>query len=315
MGNDDLRERLNALNRAPLPQKAGSAPDVDGIRRRIRRMREEAPRPAAAPVLYRRDLPRAGPKSVARHDPADPPVILEQAVDGAEISAPHGGKAYVIVNRLEEGCRVCPLRHGTFHYDLLRDGPELRRRIGGIRGGGGAAPEDVVLLDLETTGLASTPLFLIGTLVWEEGIPVVQQYFARDYAEERAAISLYLEQVSHKKLLVSFNGSTFDVPYIRARSAANGVSFRMELAHFDMLHECRRVWRRVLPDCRLQTLEAHICGRMRHSDIPGSEIPEAYHAFVRTGNAAQIVRILEHNMHDLVTLAELMVRLPGSEGR
>ena len=57
-------------------------------------------------------------------------------------------------------------------------------------------------------------------------------------------------------------------------------------------------------------MESHICGRARHGDIPGAEIPEAYHAFVRTGDAAMIVEILRHNMLDLVTMADIMARLP-----
>ncbi|MHC5033463.1 MAG: ribonuclease H-like domain-containing protein, partial [Planctomycetota bacterium] len=170
---------------------------------------------------------------------------------------------------------------------------------------------DLIFLDLEATGLAGTPLFLVGTMVWEDEGFVVRQYFARDYSEERAVISLFLGVVARKRLLVSFNGKSFDLPYVRVRAAANGLPFEVNLAHFDLLHECRRVWRHALPDCRLQTLESHICGRHRHSDIPGAEIPDAYHEFVRTGNAAEIVEILDHNLLDLATLADLMVRLPA----
>ena len=44
-----------------------------------------------------------------------------------------------------------------------------------------------------------------------------------------------------------FNGKSFDFPYIRARSAANGLRFDLENEHLDMLHECRRIWRKRLP--------------------------------------------------------------------
>ena len=113
-----------------------------------------------------------------------------------------------------------------------------------------------------------------------------------------------------KKLLITFNGKSFDFPYIRLRATANGIPFDLELNHLDMLHECRRIWKLELPNCRLQTLEQHICGRSRHGDIPGDQIPAAYHSYVRTGNAWQIVEILKHNMLDLVTMADLMVRFP-----
>jgi uncharacterized protein YprB with RNaseH-like and TPR domain len=234
---------------------------------------------------------------------------LEDAGPGAEVEAPDGGRAYLIQTRLDEAAGEGAALWTPCGEALVRAEAGLRARIEAACGAEGAFVEDVLLLDLETTGLASTPLFLIGALVWEGGEPVVQQWFARDYSEERAVISLFLKGLRRKKLLVSFNGRTFDLPYVRVRAAANGLPFRVGIPHLDMLPECRRAWRRVLPDCRLQTLESRVCGRARPFDIPGSEIPDAYHAFVRTGNAAQIVRIVQHNMMDLVTLAELMVRL------
>ena len=108
---------------------------------------------------------------------------------------------------------------------------------------------------------------------------------------------------------MSFNGKSFDVPYLRARAAACGIPYTVALAHFDLLHTARRLWRGTLPNCRLQTLERHLCARTRSNDIPGADIPDAYHDYVRTGNAAQMVQIIEHNRLDLVTLAELMTRL------
>ena len=44
---------------------------------------------------------------------------------------------------------------------------------------------------------------------------------------------------------------------------------------------------------------------------PGADIPDAYHAFVRTNDATEIVQIINHNLLDLVTLADLMTRLPA----
>jgi uncharacterized protein YprB with RNaseH-like and TPR domain len=83
--------------------------------------------------------------------------------------------------------------------------------------------------------------------------------------------------------------------------------------HLDLLHHARRRWRDVLPDCRLQTLEWRVCGRRRSGDIPGEEIPEVYHRFVRTGDSRDIVSVFHHNALDLVTLADLAVALTAPE--
>jgi hypothetical protein len=177
----------------------------------------------------------------------------------------------------------------------------------------GFLPDDVLFVDLETTGLGSTPLFLIGTMGWEGGGLVVRQYFARNYAEEPAVVRLFLDLLRRKPLLVSFNGKSFDMPYVRVRAAANGLPYVEPANHFDLLHVSRRIWRGYLPDCRLQTLERHVCGRTRTGDIPGADIPQAYHDFVRTGDARQMGECLRHNRLDLITLADLMVRLPAPD--
>jgi uncharacterized protein YprB with RNaseH-like and TPR domain len=80
---------------------------------------------------------------------------------------------------------------------------------------------------------------------------------------------------------------------------------RPVLIHCDLLHHARRRWGKQLPDCRLQTLERHVCRRRRDEDIPGHEIPAAYHDFVRTGDAWLIRSVLHHNALDLITLLQL----------
>jgi uncharacterized protein YprB with RNaseH-like and TPR domain len=308
----DFRKRLDALNREPLPPaKERSEADVEGIRKKIRRMRHEEKETQPKALLYSRDLPRTAPaQERPKRWSIGPPVSLEESSAGESIEVEGGGSAYVIRTPLDARPEEWSELVRQFPIVLGTRGAPLRSRILASCGLETVVPEDFIFLDLETTGLGSTPVFLIGTMAWEDGDLVVSQYFARDYSEERAIISLFNENAAGRRLLVSFNGKTFDVPYLRVRAAATGLPFSEDFAHFDLLHECRRIWRNALPNCKLQTLETHVCGRVRHADIPGSEIPDAYHEFVRTGNAVDIVDILEHNLLDLVTLADLAVRLP-----
>jgi hypothetical protein len=186
-------------------------------------------------------------------------------------------------------------------------------------------PAGLVYLDIETCGLAGEPLFLVGLLRWIRNRLIVEQLLARDYSEEGPVLAATWQRLAGAACLVTFNGKTFDVPTLEARSMAAGLFDRpLPPPHVDLLFEARRRWKRVLPNCRLQTIEQLVCGRYRQGDIPGSDIPAAYHEFVRSQQGDDAVRkvrslrqiqtILHHNALDLVTMAELVTHLLGGRG-
>jgi uncharacterized protein YprB with RNaseH-like and TPR domain len=168
-------------------------------------------------------------------------------------------------------------------------------------------PERAFYLDIETTGLGgAAPLFLVGLMYSSGASLVVDQLFARDYSEEAAVLS-YLAGLSRRfDALVTFNGISFDVPYIRDRATVHRIAFAPPAVHVDLLHVARGVVAGRTPNHRLQTLELHLCKRKRIGDIPGAEIPGAYHEFVRTGDAKDVANILHHNRLDLVTMLQLV---------
>ena len=170
----------------------------------------------------------------------------------------------------------------------------------------GCKPSEAVFLDIETCGLANCPLFLIGIMSTRADRSMVEQFFARDYSEEAALLAHLGDVLSAYRVLITFNGKTFDVPYMRDRMIFHQIEHEFGQEHFDLLPPARTLWRDKLPDCRLQTLEEHICGRRRYGDTPGHLIPQLYHDFVRTGNAAPLEGVFHHNALDLVTMAELL---------
>ena len=171
-----------------------------------------------------------------------------------------------------------------------------------------ALPQRVATLDIETCGLAGSSVFLIGLLHSHEGDICLSQFWARNYAEERPMLAAVRDLLANQHVLVTFNGKSFDWPQIRDRSTLHErdpAAADDPLVHFDLLHHARRRWRYELPNCKLQTLERYICGRNRAGDIPGRDIPHAYHQYVRTGDTRDVQAILHHNALDLVTLLQL----------
>jgi uncharacterized protein YprB with RNaseH-like and TPR domain len=202
-----------------------------------------------------------------------------------------------------------------------------------------AFPARTLFLDLETCGFAGSMVFLVGVIHFENQWLTLSQLLARNYAEEKAMLQSLWTLAATSRVLVSFNGKSFDWPMVQDRStlhhlgrsrnnaraelAEQGVagesarlerdSWRPELVHCDLLHHARRRWHRRLPNCKLQTLEEAICGRRRRGDIPGRDIPLAYHDFVRTGDAWQMRQVLHHNALDLVTLLQLSICVAGHD--
>lgn len=170
-------------------------------------------------------------------------------------------------------------------------------------------PHEVIFFDTETTGLNNEPLFLVGMLAQVEGQPFIRQMLARDYTEEPAVLASAHRLLADAGLLVSYNGTTFDLPYLHNRMRYHRLARMNAPNHLDLLQVARRKLGRSLGNCRLQTLELHLCRRRRHEDIPGAEIPQAYHDFVADGEASRICRIIEHNSYDVITLAELAAHL------
>ncbi len=174
----------------------------------------------------------------------------------------------------------------------------------------GLTTSDLLFCDIETTGLsAANPLFLIGTMRFLGDEPRLQLYLARDFDEEKAVLEAF-SKVVRGKTLITFNGKSFDWPFIEGRARRHKVNLPEPAGHYDLLFSARRRYRTELPNCKLQTLEMGVCKRGRKGDIPSSQIPERYHDFVdmhRAGQGAYLLSpVLFHNALDVLTMAELI---------
>jgi hypothetical protein len=171
-------------------------------------------------------------------------------------------------------------------------------------------PEDYIFLDIETLGLFSRPIILFGVGKVKNGNLIVHQYLLRDINEEQSALTATIDHLSGEKpALITFNGKSFDVPYVSDRLAYYGMGCFGRIPHFDILHFSRRRWKDHLPSLRLTALETAILGIRRYDDIPGQMVPEFYETYQRTGNCGPLVPIIEHNKQDVVSLALLFFHL------
>lgn len=167
----------------------------------------------------------------------------------------------------------------------------------------------LLYLDIETCGLSAAPVFLVGVQFLKDNRMILEQFLARDYSEEKPVLEHFWGKMVNYDVVTTFNGKSFDIPFLRDRAVYHGVEHSPPGFHLDLLHEARRRYKGQFPNCKLQTLESRICERRRRGDIPGDLIPKAYHDFVRTKDPLIIQNIIHHNALDIVTMSEVLLRL------
>jgi uncharacterized protein YprB with RNaseH-like and TPR domain len=180
-----------------------------------------------------------------------------------------------------------------------------------------ADPSQWLFLDTETTGLvggSGTYAFLVGLAWWDSGGLQVEQLFMRDFGEEHSLLLALDERLAERRVLVTFNGKSFDWPLLETRfRMTRCIAPRTPATHLDFLHPARQLWRPRLSSVRLSELERHVLhvspgsklDWTRDGDMNSGDIPEAYFSFVRGGLCAPLVPVFQHNQMDLRGLAAL----------
>jgi uncharacterized protein len=255
--------------------------------------------------------------------------------------------AHIDVDRMGDilGGRPCSTRHGDclvidrryesdrWHGDTtigecaltecqdlhLLDPSLTSLRTSDIEGAQAELPR-TLFLDLETTGLsggAGTVAFLVGCGYFDVGAFQVRQFLLTSFAAERALLAAVSDFFDGARLIVSYNGKTFDVPVMETRWAFHRMEMSLEdVVHFDMLHPARRLWKpraRGVESmdegaCRLATLERTLLDFRRPGDVGSFEIPRRFFQFLRSGDPRPLEPVLEHNRLDLVSLAAVTAR-------
>lgn len=166
-------------------------------------------------------------------------------------------------------------------------------------------------LDTETSGLAGgtgTYAFMVGAGRYTpQGFQLIQ-FFMRDPLEEPAMLLALEDFIAPCQTLVTFNGKSFDIPLLNTRYILQGWRSPFnDLAHVDLLHLSRRLWRDRLPSRTLSNLEVHILGAHRsEEEVPGWMIPQMYFEYLRDGDARPLKRVFYHNAMDVVSMAALL---------
>jgi uncharacterized protein YprB with RNaseH-like and TPR domain len=169
--------------------------------------------------------------------------------------------------------------------------------------------DDFIFLDIETLGFFSRPIILLGLAKVSGNKINVKQYLSRNIGEESAVLDAFLSDIDSDSVFVTFNGQTFDMPFIKNRMRNFNIKCAIDHPHFDMLHYSRRQWSDELMNCKLTTIERHLFDIIRNDDVPSGLVPDFYNTYAKTGNIGPLIPIIEHNQQDIITLAMIFSKL------
>ena len=149
--------------------------------------------------------------------------------------------------------------------------------------------EDILFVDIETTGFSarSSVLYMIGCVYFEDGQPVLKQFFAPSPGSEEGVLSAFLKLCRTKKILIHYNGNNFDLPFLKHKCSTYG--FREPFSEMEGVDIYKRVmpYKRILgvDNLKQKTMERFLSIN-REDAYDGGELINVYREYV-TANTLQ----------------------------
>ncbi|TYP56665.1 ribonuclease H-like domain-containing protein [Thermosediminibacter litoriperuensis] len=238
---------------------------------------------------------------------------ISRVLGGELLVTPYG--RHIAVERVFEG-HFC--HAGVMLRSVLEISPEIIKLAAKNTDFAELDFKKTAFIDTETTGLAGgsgTYAFLIGIGYFEGDSFKLVQYFMSDFDREPAVLHSLRDLLGNFRSVVSFNGKAYDIPLLSARFLINRMGNPLEsLAHLDLLHTARRIFRERLQSVSLSSLEQSLFYMAREDDVPGFEIPSIYFKYLREKDPLPLKPVLHHNRMDILSLVSLLVKIGQALG-
>lgn len=165
-----------------------------------------------------------------------------------------------------------------------------------------------VFFDIETTGFSrqTARIYLIGTLEIKEDSNIFRQYLTETQADEKVLLKKFLDQIKNKDKLISFNGDSFDLPFIKARCDKYKIDCKIldNLQSLDLYKEIKAKSLFVnLENYKLKTIERYM-GIYREDLFSGGDLISLYYEYENGDKNLENILLL-HNEEDILNMPNL----------
>lgn len=143
--------------------------------------------------------------------------------------------------------------------------------------------EKIVFFDIETTGFTAreTYLYLIGCIYAENSAMYMVQWFAEDIKEEALLISSFFDFIKDCDLLVHYNGSGFDIPYLISKCEMLQLDYSLDkiqsLDIYRKISPVKKIFK--LNNFKQKSIEAFLNVK-REDTFDGGELIEVYQGYL-----------------------------------
>ncbi len=163
--------------------------------------------------------------------------------------------------------------------------------------------------DIETTGFnkKNSRVILIGLLYLEKENVIIKQYFANTLNQEKQLLEKFKTTIAGFDTLISYNGDTFDIPFLNSRYKYNNFDFYIDKKNsFDLLKIVRKYKKDLkLKNCKLKTVEKSL-NINRKDKISGKESIKMYYNYLNNNDDQLKQTILKHNFDDIYYLPKIL---------
>ena len=159
----------------------------------------------------------------------------------------------------------------------------------------------IAFFDIETTGFVaeSTYLYLIGCLYIKDGKLRLIQWFSEDIKEEAMVIESFFEFIKDYDLLIHYNGSGFDIPYLTKKCDILQLNYSFKdiksLDLYKKISPLKKIFK--LTNYKQKTVEAFLKVD-REDTFGGGELIEVYQSYLGKRHIESLKMSRSHKLNE-----------------
>ena len=173
-------------------------------------------------------------------------------------------------------------------------------------------PDDILYFDIETTGLSAnrSDLYLIGLGYIDDGIFYTIFLFNDDGQSEPEMLSEFAKYISSYKYIISYNGDTFDIPYMQTKMSQFNIDCNFDNIISIDIYKTTRKYKKLFNLSSVKQVDVeNLVGFQRNIFISGGRLINTYKEYLSSSSENLLNDLMTHNHDDvrgLISITEFL---------